>query len=321
MVTIFFSYSHRDEALRDELEIHLSALKRQGIIDTWHDRRIVAGSEIDHTVSKHLEQAGIILLLVSPYFIASDYCYGIELKRAMERNDSGAARVIPVILHPCDWQSLPFGKLMVTPIDGKPVSMFPNQHVAFLQISLAIRKATEDMNAKITGASSSKSSLTMLPLEAPTTVPAIRSSNLRVKKTFNDIDKDRFLTEAFAYIEKFFEGSLEELRKRNSDVDAQFRRIDANQFTAAIYRNGAEVNRCKIWLSGRKSFPGGIAYAVGNIIGTGSYNESLTVSDDGYMLFLKPMGMLFRGRVENDELGFEGASEYLWGTFIEPMQR
>jgi hypothetical protein len=73
MARLFFSYSHRDEAFRDELEIHLSALKRQGVIETWHDRRIGAGKEFDPAISEHLESADIILLLVSPYFIASDY--------------------------------------------------------------------------------------------------------------------------------------------------------------------------------------------------------------------------------------------------------
>ena len=73
-----------------------------------------------------------LLLLASPYFIASDYCYDIEMKRALERHHKGEARVIPVILHPCDWQNTPFGKLRATPPDGKPVSKFPNQHDAFL---------------------------------------------------------------------------------------------------------------------------------------------------------------------------------------------
>ena len=86
MVKVFFSYSHRDESLRDELEVHLSALKRQGIIDTWHDRRIGSGKEIDSEISQNLEDANIILLLVSPYFIASDYCYDVEMTRALEKN-------------------------------------------------------------------------------------------------------------------------------------------------------------------------------------------------------------------------------------------
>lgn len=149
MITLFFSYAHRDEELRDELEINLATLKRQGVIDTWHDRRIVAGENLDHVTSAQLEAADIILLLVSPYFIASDYAYDIEMKRALERHQSGTARVIPVILHPCEWRELPFGKLMATPFDGKPISTFPNQHDAFLQVAKAIRKAAEEMNGKL----------------------------------------------------------------------------------------------------------------------------------------------------------------------------
>ena len=81
MNTIFFSYSHRDEELRNELEIHLQALQRQGLIETWHDRRIPAGDDVHHSISAQLESASIILLLVSPYFIASDYCYDVEMSQ------------------------------------------------------------------------------------------------------------------------------------------------------------------------------------------------------------------------------------------------
>ena len=122
MTELFFSYSHNDEALRNELETHLSMLKRQGVIAVWHDRRIGAGQEVHGQISEHLERADIILL-VSPYFLASDYCYETEMTRAMERHHQGTARVIPVILHPCDWQGAPFGKLLAVPTDGKPVSM------------------------------------------------------------------------------------------------------------------------------------------------------------------------------------------------------
>ncbi|WP_445628750.1 toll/interleukin-1 receptor domain-containing protein [Nostoc sp. DSM 114167] len=89
MATIFFSYSHRDETLRDELEIHLAMLKKQGFIETWHDRRITAGEEFDKAISKNLEEADIILLLVSSDFLASNYCYDIEMQRAMEKHEQG----------------------------------------------------------------------------------------------------------------------------------------------------------------------------------------------------------------------------------------
>jgi hypothetical protein len=99
MAALFFSYSHRDEPLRNELEIHLSQLKREGIITAWHDRRIVAGNEFAGQIGDQLDAADIILLLVSPYFLASEYCYDVEMRRAMERHNEGTARVIPVILH------------------------------------------------------------------------------------------------------------------------------------------------------------------------------------------------------------------------------
>ena len=141
MNTIFLSYSHRDEELRNELEIHLQALQRQGLIETWHDRRIAAGDDVHHSISAQLETASIILLLVSPYFIASDYCYDVEMKRALELNSANQARVIPVILEPCVWHDLPFGGLLATPTDGKPVSKHANLHDAFVDIVNAIRDA------------------------------------------------------------------------------------------------------------------------------------------------------------------------------------
>jgi hypothetical protein len=87
--TLFFSYSHVDEGLRDQLEIHLSALKRQGLISSWHDRRITACSEFAAQIDEHLDSADVILLLVSPNFIASDYCYDLEMTRAMEKHKKG----------------------------------------------------------------------------------------------------------------------------------------------------------------------------------------------------------------------------------------
>ncbi len=120
-IEIFFSYSHKDETLREKLEKQLSLLKWQGLITGWHDRKIVAGQEWAGEVDTHLNTAQIILLLVSPDSMASDYCYGIEMKRAMERHEAGEARVIPIILRPTDWKSASFGQLKALPKDGKEV--------------------------------------------------------------------------------------------------------------------------------------------------------------------------------------------------------
>jgi hypothetical protein len=92
MPSVFFPYSHADEALPDQLDKQLAMLNRQGVIETWHDRRIGAGQNIDQAIDDHINHDEIILLLVSPDFLASDYCYDIEMKRAMERHH---AQVMP----------------------------------------------------------------------------------------------------------------------------------------------------------------------------------------------------------------------------------
>ena len=318
MATLFFSYCHKDSGFRDELEIHLTVLKRQGVIDIWHDRRIGAGKEFDNEIGETLNEADIILLLISPNFIASDYCYEIEMKRAMERHRKGDARVIPVILEPCDWQRLPFGKLVATPTDGKPISKFPNKNDGFLEVTIAIRKAVEELCGPVEDQKASLSSDNTSKGKIKGARP--RSSNLRVKKQFTDHDKDRFLVQAYEYIANFFEGSLEELKERNPGIDINFRRIDANHFTASAYRHGKELTRCKIWLGDRRGFGGGIAYSTDLSHGDSSYNESLSIADDGYTMFLKPMGMGFRQARKESNFTFEGAAEYLWEMFIELLQ-
>jgi hypothetical protein len=140
-IELFFSYSHRDRDLRDELERHLAVLTRTGVISAWHDRQISAGAEWAGEIDSHLERARIILLLVSADFLSSDYCYDVELRRAMERHASGSARVIPVILRAADWVDAPFGRLNVVPTDARPITSWPNRDEAFLDVARAIKAA------------------------------------------------------------------------------------------------------------------------------------------------------------------------------------
>ena len=147
-LALFYSYSHKDEDLRDELEKHLIMLRREGVIDEWHDRKIMAGDEWDGEIKENLERADIILFLVSADFLASDYCYGVEVTRAMERHEAGEARVIPVFLRACDWKGAPFGKLQGVPRDARPVTSWPNRDEAFTDVAKAIRRAAETMRER-----------------------------------------------------------------------------------------------------------------------------------------------------------------------------
>ena len=144
-IRLFYSYSHQDEELRKELENHLSLLQRKGLIAGWHDRMIGAGDEWKGAIDKNLEEAHVTLLLVSSSFLASDYCWDVETKRAIERHDRGEARVIPIILRPCDWRGAPFGKLQALPRDGKAITSWANKDEAFTNVALGIRQAVEAM--------------------------------------------------------------------------------------------------------------------------------------------------------------------------------
>ncbi|MEK6333975.1 MAG: tetratricopeptide repeat protein [Acidobacteriota bacterium] len=145
-VEVFYSYAHEDEKLRDELKKHLSNLKRQGVITDWYDRDISAGKEWDEEIKQHLNSAKVILLLISPDFMDSEYINDVEVKRAMERHVAGEARVIPIVLRPVDWQGAPFSKLQSLPSDVRPVTLWENQDKAFLDVSNGIRASLQDLS-------------------------------------------------------------------------------------------------------------------------------------------------------------------------------
>ncbi len=146
-IRLFYSYSHKDEELRDQLEESLALLKRQGLISGWHDRMIGAGDEWKGAIDKNLEEAHVILLLVSSSFLASDYCWDVETKRAVERHDRGEAKVIPIILRPCDWHGAPLGKLQALPKDGTAVTSWANRDQAWTDVAVGVRRAVEAMTA------------------------------------------------------------------------------------------------------------------------------------------------------------------------------
>src|SRR5215471_4694007 len=144
-VEVFYSYAHKDEKLREALVEHLSTLRRQGYISGWHDRQLVAGTDWAQEIDAHLRSASIILLLISPSFIASDYCYGIEMNLALERHQAGQARVIPIILRPTDLKGAPFAALQFLPAQGKAITTWKNRDEAFLDVTRGIRTAIENL--------------------------------------------------------------------------------------------------------------------------------------------------------------------------------
>jgi hypothetical protein len=324
LIKLVFSYAHADEALRNELEKHLAPLRRQGLIESWHDRRIVPGQEFGGQIERHFQDADIVLLLVSPDFINSNYCYDVEMVGAIGRHHRHEAIVIPVILRPCHWHDLPFGKILAATVDGKPVTQFLSLDEGFYQVVDAIKRAIKVLGAKPNAeAIVSKPVVEAKPTQA-VVVATERSNNLRIKRAFTDREYDQARTDCFEFVAKYFANSLDELKQRNPGIDVDFNRIDSKCFEAKIYVDGERKCICGIW-TGSGHFGDNIVFSF-NGVTPNSYNESMTVQADAYSLGFKPMGMAFHGiqiteNKQNSLLNFEGVAEYFWEMLIQPLQR
>jgi hypothetical protein len=143
-IDVFFLYSHEDEELRDELAAHLAGLRKQGTIHDWHDRRIGAGENRQATIDAKLNAARVILLLVSADFLASDDCEA-DLKRALERQRAGEARLVPILLRACSYEDAPFADLEMFPRDHKAVTSWPNRDEAWTEVVEGIRGVVEEL--------------------------------------------------------------------------------------------------------------------------------------------------------------------------------
>ncbi|BAU44961.1 hypothetical protein O77CONTIG1_04807 [Leptolyngbya sp. O-77] len=179
-VTVFFSYSHKDERLRDKLATHLSNLQRQDVIKSWHDRKITAGTNWAKEIDDNLDAADIILLLVSADFLNSDYCYEVEMERAIARHKAGEARVIPIILRPVDWKGALFGEFQALPKNARPVTKWSNQDEAFANVAEGVRQAAlemaEELRNKPARSPAATSTLSASSSAKPNLLTALNSS-------------------------------------------------------------------------------------------------------------------------------------------------
>jgi TIR domain len=137
---VFCCYAREDQEMLVQLKKHLMPLQRQGQITIWSDTNLDAGVEWEKELHQHLESANIILLLISPDFMASDYCYSTEMRRAIERHDQGSAHVISILLRPTFWQNAPFAKLQVIPMNAEPVTSWSDRDKAFYDIVIQINQ-------------------------------------------------------------------------------------------------------------------------------------------------------------------------------------
>src|SRR5258708_1674944 len=142
---VFYSYAHKDQEYRQQLENHLSNLKRLYQLRTWFDREIIPGENWEQVLDEHLNTADLIFLLISPDFMASDYCYNKEMQRALKRRAKGAAKLIPIYMRNVHWKDAPFSTIQMLPKDALPVTRWPDIDDAFYDTVLGIEQVIKQL--------------------------------------------------------------------------------------------------------------------------------------------------------------------------------
>lgn len=322
MTTGFISYTHADSALKEQLVRHLAPLRREGLIDLWHDGMLRPGEHLDPTIQAALAASDVVILLISADFIASEYCYEQEMLRAFARQRRGTARVIPLILKPCQWKGVPIGdgetlsEFVALPKDGKAVISWSDTDTAFDNAVGAIRdmlKTSTDFSS-VTSNLRSGASFTVRPATHP-----VRSTDLLgIAAKPTDLDRDRFLRNGFASIATLFEQKLAELNVSDQRIDTDFERIDSRSFAASVYLDGKRVGQVSIWHGG-DMWRNALCLSYDTATSTrNSMNDWLPVEDTSQGLAFGTRNAM--SRHTDEPLDAEGAANYFWENFLEQIR-
>jgi hypothetical protein len=322
MTTGFISYTHADTALKEQLIRHLAPLRREGLIDLWHDGLLRPGEHLDPAVQAALAASDVVILLISADFIASEYCYEQEMLRAFARQRDGTVRVIPIILRPCQWKGVPIGsdkrlsEFVALPKDGKAVISWPDTDTAFDNAVGAIRDMLKVDNGN--GIQDKAGS-------APTNDAAARplrtgsASLLGIAAKPTDLDRDRFLRTGYMTTAALFEEKLAELRASDARIDTDFERIDSRSFAASVYLDGKRVGQVSIWHGG-DMWRNALCLSYDTATSTrNSMNDWLPIEDTPQGLAFGAGNGMFRQRA-GGPLDADGAAGYFWENFLEQVR-
>ena len=310
----FISYSHVDEYYVERLQKHLAMLKRDSLIESFYDRDIHVGDSLDDEIARNLADSQIFIAVVSPDFIASNYCFERELATALEMHQAGRIRVVSVIVEPCEWQRSPLGSFLVAPKDGKAIAEWDNENAAFLNVVSEIRRIAEAFSSR------------QQHLTAATPLPTLSSQESSpakkyiAKRSFDRVDKYKFRDDGFREVRDYFERSVEEIN-RTEGLSAKFRDMDAYSFTCTVmneaFGRGVAHITVRAGADGSHSI-GDISWSHDENARSGTAHGWATIQSDDYTQFFEANFMNhFGSRDDEQKLSAEALASALWDELIE----
>jgi len=309
-IRAFISYAHTDEKYLERLHKHLVMLRREGDLQDWSDHKILPGSKLGDTISTSLNESNLFIALLSPDYLASNYCYEKEFEQARKMHEEGRIRIVPVILEPCDWLASPFSEFMALPKDGLPISEWTNHNNAYLNVVTGLRRVIDSMKAGSSGETVSTDGSRPSAIRRP-----------RIKQDFDSIQKAEFADGAFATIRQYFERSCAELHDTEGQIRAKFEPMSPTAFTCTVVNRGkrhsGEAHITVHNSKGRRYGTGDLSYVYERHADASTSNGWITVNADDYNLYLEHHGgyQSFGGRDEA-KLTPEQVAETLWVDFV-----
>lgn len=301
----FISYSHQDTAMLELLHKHLTQLQRDHLIRTWEDREIPAGGKLDTTISTALEESQLFLALLSPDYIASNYCYEREFQKALQMQEEGRLIIVPVILEPCDWHHTPFSQFKAVPKDGKAISLWENKNTAFLDVSQNLRKLVQGNETR----------------QQPTPAMTKMTRNYRVQKDFDSIQKLEFLETTFQEVKDYIKryaaevSQLENIKvKELNDTNSTYEcilvnRNKINTEAQLTITTGATGNRMPFHYADEKA----IHYTISKT--SQPVNRTFQIANDEYELFWTENN-LFGGNRATKLSSSKDLAELIWNDWL-----
>lgn len=148
---LFLSYSHKDAGLRDVFQENLALLEQDGLLEWWFDGKILPSAEWDKEIRNELENADIIVFMVSTTFLNSKYIRGVEMTRALKRRKANEAELVTVVLEDCAWKEREFTKYQLVQPDGRPVRKWSRHRSAFNEVEKKLREVIRSILEKSGG--------------------------------------------------------------------------------------------------------------------------------------------------------------------------
>lgn len=306
----FISYSHHDQSMLDTLHSHLAQLKREQLITVWTDNEITAGQNVKNAINTSLSGSKLFLALLSPSYIASNYCYEVEFKSALKMQEKGELIIIPIIIEPCDWHNTPFKDLLALPKDGKPISTWDNINTAFLGVIQGIRKVLSKEGEADKAVSA-------------TFTPRMPKSNYRVKKDFDSIEKMEFLNTTFMQVTGLLSRYLDEV-KELENIKAHVFSVSENEFNAILVNRNKIATECKLSFSKKgeniavhyyRDDGFALTYTLTDVNHSSTGRGTFGLAHNDYQLYWTPINM----HTNRKEFAAKDIADEIWNEWLQAV--